>query len=94
LDGRLKTALTATQQAAATALGIGTNIPNATNRMLTQTGSLLATGGSNTTTIAQVNLPNVTLTSSTDGSRTHTHNAPGGNGIGLKQQQELILLAL
>ena len=56
LDGRLKTALTATQQTAATGLGIATNIPDATNRMLTQTGTLLATGGSNTTTIAQTNL--------------------------------------
>lgn len=59
LDGRLKTALTPTQQANATTLGIGVNIPNATGRCFTQ-GTLLTQIGS--ATIAQNQLPNVSPT--------------------------------
>lgn len=77
LDGRLKSTLTATQQAQATALGIGANLPNASNAFLVQNGTTLGSlSSSNTKTIAQSNLPNVSLGGSTssDGSHTHTIN--------------------
>jgi hypothetical protein len=77
LDGRAKSTLTATQQVQATALGIGTNLPDATNAFLVQNASTIGSVvGSNTKTITQANLPNVTLggTTSTDGSHTHTIN--------------------
>ena len=61
LDGRLKSSLTSTQQAQATALGIGANLPNAANSYLVQNGTTLGSvSGSNTVTIAQNQLPNVT----------------------------------
>lgn len=63
LNGRLKSTLTATQQTRATALGIGANIPNASNAVLMQNGSTPGTvAGSNTKTIAQNQLPNVNYT--------------------------------
>jgi hypothetical protein len=63
LDGRLKSGLTATQQTQATTLGIGTNLPNASNSFLVQNGTTLGSvSGSNTRTIAQNQLPNVTYT--------------------------------
>ncbi|MEN9655152.1 MAG: hypothetical protein RL311_60 [Bacteroidota bacterium] len=63
LNGRAKSTLSATQQAQATALGIGTNLPNADNAFLVQNGSAVGTvAGSNTITIAQNQLPNVTYT--------------------------------
>lgn len=62
LNGRAKSTLTSTQQTQATALGIGTNLPDATNCFLVQNGSSLGSvSGSNTKNIAQNNLPNVTL---------------------------------
>jgi hypothetical protein len=73
LDGRLISTLTATQQTQATNLGFGTNLPNATNAFLVQNGGVLgAVSGSNTKTLTQANLPNVTLTSSSDGNHSHT----------------------
>jgi hypothetical protein len=77
LNGRAKSTLSATQQAQATALGIGSTLPNADNAFLVQNGSAVGTiAGSNTKTIAQANLPNVTLggSTSTDGSHSHTIN--------------------
>jgi hypothetical protein len=77
LDGRPKSTLTATQQSQATALGIGANLPNASNAFLVQNGTTLGSlSSSNTKTIAQSNLPNVSLGGSTssDGSHTHTIN--------------------
>jgi hypothetical protein len=60
LDGRLKSTLSAAQQAQATALGIGANLPNASNAFLVQNGQALGSvTGSNTITIAQNQLPNV-----------------------------------
>jgi len=76
LDGRAKTSLTASQQAAATALGIGANLPNLADKSIvgvSGTKTLNTTGGSASVTIAQNQLPNVTLTTTTDGS--HTHNS-------------------
>ena len=77
LNGRAKSTLTATQQTQATSLGIGTNLPNADNAFLVQNGRALGdVFGANTKTIAQANLPNVTLggTTTSDGSHTHTIN--------------------
>lgn len=77
LDGRAKSTLTAAQQTQATALGIGTNLPNATDAYLVQNGTVIGSvSGSNSKTIVRSNLPNVTLTgtTSTDGSHTHTMN--------------------
>lgn len=79
LDGRLKSTLTATQQAQATALGIGANLPDASNSFLVQNGNALGTvSGSNTKTIAQANLPNVNLTGTTNsaGAHSHTYDRP------------------
>jgi hypothetical protein len=75
LDGRAKTTLTVSQQAVATALGIGSNLPNVADKTIvgvSGTKTLNTTGGSATTTIAQNQLPNVTLSTSTDGAHTHT----------------------
>ncbi len=61
LDGRLKSSLTASQQTKATALGLATNIPDASNSYLVQNGTTLGSvSGSNTRTITQNQLPNVT----------------------------------
>ena len=61
LDGRLKSTLTASQQTQATALGIGTNLPDATNAVLMQSSGTLGTvTGTMSTTIAQNQLPNIT----------------------------------
>ena len=61
LDGRLKSSLTASQQSQATALGIGASLPDATNSFPVQNGTTLGSvSGSNTITIAQNQLPNVT----------------------------------
>lgn len=84
LDGRAITSLSANAQAIATSLGFTANLPNATDRVLkakTGTEALGSTGGANSQTIAQVNLPNVTMTgtmigtSSSEGSHNHTYSA-------------------
>jgi hypothetical protein len=63
LNGRAKSTLSATQQAQATSLGIGANLPNADNAFLVQNGSAVGTvAGSNSVTLAQNQLPNVTYT--------------------------------
>lgn len=60
LDGRLKSSLTATQQTKATTLGVGTNLPDATNSVLMQSSGTLGTvTGSMSATIAQNQLPNI-----------------------------------
>lgn len=85
LDGRTKSTLTATQQTRATALGIGTNLPDATNSVLMQNGTALGSvSGSMSKTIAQNQLPNVNLTAQSAGA--HNHGLDGGyiagNGLG------------
>lgn len=76
LDGRATTSLTSTQQAQATALGIGVNLPNATNSVLMQNGTALGSvSGSNSRTIAQNQLPNLSLNWS------HSHGNASGNFI-------------
>lgn len=91
LNGRAKTALSATQQTRASALGIGANLPNDDGRLLAGTTSGQpvgqVSGASSTITIAQNNLPNVGLSTNTAGNHTHfvsssaTFSAGfGGNG--------------
>jgi hypothetical protein len=82
LNGRAKSTLSATQQAQATTLGIGTNLPDASNAFLVQNGRALGdVFGDNTKTIARANLPNATLsgTTSSDGNHTHTINVNDNN---------------
>ncbi len=74
LDGRPLSALSTTQQTVASALGISTNLPNASNAYLVQNGSSLGNvSGSNTVTISQANLPNVNFTGTTDSNGAHAH---------------------
>ena len=76
LNGRSKSSLSATAQAAATSLGWGTSIPDARNRVSVGAGStydLAAIGGS--TIISRSSLPNFTLTGDTLETNTdHTHS--------------------
>ncbi len=61
LDGRALSTLTSSQQTQASALGIISNLPDATNAVLMQTsGTLGNVTGSMSRTIAQNELPNVT----------------------------------
>ena len=76
LDGRDKTVLSPAQQARATALGIGANLPTDDGRSLagTLTGQTVGqTTSAGTITIAQNNLPNITLTTPTGGGHSHTN---------------------
>lgn len=60
LDGRLKSSLTASQQQQANVLGIGDNLPNATNAVLMQSsGTLGSVTGSMSRTLVQNQLPNI-----------------------------------
>lgn len=79
LDGRLKSSLTASQQLQANLLGIGDNLPNATNAVLMQSsGTLGSVTGSMSRTIAQTNLPNVSFngTAATAGDHSHSVDPP------------------
>lgn len=86
LDGRAKTTLTATQQARATALGIGANLPNTDGRGIIGVASGQTVGqtttGSSTLTIAQNNLPNINLTSTNTGAHTHSVSLSSSNTLG------------
>lgn len=83
LDGRLKSSLTSTQQTRANTLGIGANLPDATNAYLVQNGgTIAAVTGSNTFTLTQANLPSYNLptaTTSSAGSHTHTVDPASAN---------------
>ncbi len=84
LDGRAKSTLTASQQVVAAALGIGSNLPNLADKAIvgvSGTKTLNTTGGSASVTIAQNQLPNVTLTTSTNGAHTHTFTTSSGLGL-------------
>lgn len=79
LDGRLKSTLTASQQLQATALGIGNNLPDATDAVLVQSsGSLGSVTGSMSRTIAQNQLPNV-IPTITIGNTTSTMQNAGSH---------------
>lgn len=74
LDGRPLSDLSTTQQAAAAGLGITGNLPDAAGFFLVQNGtSLGSVSGSNTRTLAQNQLPNVTLEGATDAAGGHSH---------------------
>lgn len=83
LDGRLKSTLTSTQQTQATALGIGNNLPNATDAYLVQNATTLGSvSGSNQVTLTQANLPSYNLPTaitSSAGSHTHTVDPASAN---------------
>lgn len=76
LDGRDKTSLTATQQAVATSLSIGSNLLDARNKLLmgaSTSRTVGSVGGDNT--IARSALPNSTLSGTTAANnRGHTHS--------------------
>ncbi|MEK6546879.1 MAG: hypothetical protein AABZ56_01040 [Bacteroidota bacterium] len=75
LNGRAKSTLSASQQTQATALGIGTNLPDATNAFLVQNSTTLGSvSGSSAKTIARANLPNVSLTATTSNAGSHSHS--------------------
>lgn len=84
LNGRAKTTLSSGQQTQATALGIGANLPNATDRFLSQVtaGALGSLTGFASVTLTQANLPNVTLSGSTaiGGAHNHGGGSTGGGG--------------
>ena len=63
------------QQSNASSLGFTNRLPNATNRILKNRGNVGNTGGGNTITIAQANLPNVNFTAtSTANAGQHRHS--------------------
>ncbi|RYE13011.1 MAG: hypothetical protein EOP51_30505 [Sphingobacteriales bacterium] len=78
LTGQSKSTLPAGAQAVATALGIGTNLPDTRDMTVKHravTGEVAGSiSGSNTVAIVQSNLPNVTLTTTSTGSHTHTYS--------------------
>jgi hypothetical protein len=74
LDGRLISSMSASQQSAATAMGLSGNLPNASNAYLVQNGGGMgAVSGANTTTLAQTNLPNVNFTGTAASAGDHAH---------------------
>lgn len=74
LNGQAISSLTSTQQINAGTLGLSGNLPNATNAYLSKNGSALGTvSGSNTVSLARNNLPNATLTGTTNTTGAHTH---------------------
>lgn len=78
LDGRGTTTLPTIAQYNAGAIGIGSNLPNMSDKFLkTNKGSETqgATAGSNSVTLTQLNLPNVTYatTTTTNGNHSHTY---------------------
>lgn len=92
LDGRAINSLNPNQQAVAISLGFTSNLPDATSTYMVQNGaSMGSVAGSNSTTLTQANLPNVTFngsaasagnhshtgTTTTNGSHTHSINDPG-----------------
>lgn len=85
LDGRAISSLPANAQTVAASLGLAGNLPDASGKFLktknNDAETLLLTGGQNSTTLTQANLPNVTFsgTAATAGSHSHsgTANAAG-----------------
>lgn len=76
LDGRAISSLSTNAQLIANDLGMTTNIPDATNRILKAKGAeaLYCTGGSNTAVLSQNQLPNVNFTGTTSSDGAHTHD--------------------
>jgi hypothetical protein len=74
LDGRLLSTLPVVAQSNASLLGITVSLPNASNRFLADMGATGTTGGSNTITLSQANLPNVVLNGNAASNGAHTHS--------------------
>lgn len=77
LDGRTTASLPSTAAANAASIGFGTTIPDATDKFLkgkSSSEALKATGGSNTTTLTQSNLPNVIFSGTANNAGNHTHD--------------------
>lgn len=77
LDGRALTSLSATAQAQALSLGFGSNLPNFTNRFVRAkqgAETMASTGGANTVTLTQANMPNFSINISTSASGNHSHD--------------------
>jgi len=76
LDGRSIGNLSTNQQAAASALGLSGTLPNAADAYLVQNGgSMGAISGSNTVTLTQANLPDVSFSGNAASAGAHTHTA-------------------
>ena len=73
LNGRALSTLTATQQAKAAACGLVTSLPNTSGRVLIDT-AVNSSGGSNSVSISQANIPNYNLIG---GGHNHGINDPG-----------------
>ena len=78
LDGRNKSSLPVIAQNNATAIGVGLQLPNCADRFIkTTNGSegMQQMAGSNTITLSQSNLPNITYnsTTTTDGNHSHSY---------------------
>lgn len=90
LDGRAVSALSTTARAAASGLGFTANLPNSTDRSLktkTAAETMGSTGGANFLTIAQGNLPSLSLAgtlsgTSGSGGSAHTHAFSGTSANG------------
>lgn len=88
LNGRNTSTLSANQQLRATALGFTSVLPNANNSVLMQNGNTLGgVSGSNTITIAQENLPDVTFLGSAIANGSHSHSYYTTNNNGGSDQQ-------
>ncbi|CAM4277531.1 hypothetical protein [Flavobacterium terrigena] len=76
LNGRAIASLPTNVQNVANGLGMTSNIPDATNRILKAKGAeaLYSTGGSNTIVLSQTQLPNVNFTGTTSSDGDHSHN--------------------
>lgn len=74
MNGSSWGSLTGNQSSCASSLGISASRPNAANRVLMQTGSVNTTGGSNSVTLTQANLPDITFPTATTSSYAHSHS--------------------
>jgi microcystin-dependent protein len=80
LNGRLKSSLPTASATNATALGIGTNLPDARGKFLktsTSPATVATTGGTNTPLLTQANLPNFNFTGATTSSAAASHSHTG-----------------
>lgn len=84
MNGRNTSTLPASAQANAATIGLAATIPNTADRILkgkNTSEAFAATGGANSYTLSQTNLPNLTFTgnTSTDGAHVHTYTNRGVN---------------
>lgn len=80
LDGRTVGGFTTTQRANLATLGFAVTIPNAANAVVLQNGTTPGTiAGTMTRTIAQNQLPNVSLSGTTSSNGNHTHTLAFNN---------------